>query len=152
MRPAIMRGLLGLIVTIGTIGSIQSGSYRSDYTNQSQEILPWVPPVPEVPEHDINEVQVVRQYQAVTSWYRHGRVTANGERYNPEGLSVAHKTLPFNTLIRITNPSNGISVILRVNDRGPFIRGREYDVSLGAARVLDIVEVGIARLNIEILR
>jgi rare lipoprotein A len=147
-----MRGLLGLIVTIGTIGSIQSGSKQPDYTDQSQEILPWVPPVPEVPEHAKNEVRVVRRYQAITSWYRHGRVTANGEPYNPEGLTVAHKTLPFNTIIRMTNPVNGLSVILRVNDRGPFIRGREYDISLGAARVLDIVEIGIARLNVEILK
>jgi rare lipoprotein A len=146
LRPVILRGLLGLMITIGTIGSIKSG------TNQSQETLPWVPPVPEVPEYARNEVQVVRQYRAITSWYRHGRVTANGEAYNPDGLSVAHKTLRFNSMIRMTNPINGISVILRVNDRGPFIRGREYDVSLGAARILDIVEIGVARLNIEILR
>ena len=60
---------------------------------------------------------VVRRLNARTSWYRHGKVTANGERYDPLGLTVAHKSLPFGTIVRFTNPENGQSVTVRVNDR-----------------------------------
>lgn len=95
---------------------------------------------------------VIRTYTARASWYRHGRITANGERYNPLGLTVAHKRLPFGTMIRFTNPETGDSIVARVNDRGPYIRGREYDLSLGSARALNIVDVGVVRLRVEILR
>jgi rare lipoprotein A len=104
-------------------------------------------PIPETRQH-----RVIRRYQAVSSWYRHGHTTANGEQYRPYGLTTAHKTLPFNTRVRLTNPRNGRSVIVRVNDRGPFIEGREFDMSLGTAIVLDMVDTGVTRLNIEILR
>jgi rare lipoprotein A len=62
----------------------------------------------------------------------HGQTTANGERYNAYGKTTAHKTLPFGTKLRVTNQSNGKSVIVRVNDRGPFIAGRSLDLSYGA--------------------
>ena len=62
----------------------------------------------------------------------HGQTTANGERYNAYGKSVAHKTLPFGTRLRVINQSNGKSVIVRVNDRGPYIAGRDLDLSYGA--------------------
>jgi rare lipoprotein A len=94
----------------------------------------------------------LRRYNARASWYRHGKVTANGERYDPMGLTVAHKTLPFGTIVRFTNPDNGQSVIVRVNDRGPYIRGREFDLSLGSARVLGIEQRGVMDLRVEILR
>jgi rare lipoprotein A len=83
------------------------------------------------------------------SWYHEGKVTANGERYNPDGLTVAHKTLPFGTKLRLTY--NGKSIIVRVNDRGPFIKGRELDLSRGAARALGCFEVGICKVDMEIL-
>lgn len=91
-----------------------------------------------------------RTYNARASWYKHGRVTANGERYDPMGLTVAHRSLPFGTIVRFTNPENGKSVVARVNDRGPYIRGREFDLSLGSAKVLDIEQRGVAFLLIEI--
>jgi rare lipoprotein A len=62
----------------------------------------------------------------------HGLTTANGERYNAYGLSTAHRSLPFGTRLRVTNPSNGKSVVVRVNDRGPFVGGRNLDLSYGA--------------------
>lgn len=94
---------------------------------------------------------VVRSYTAIASWYRHGTNTANGERFNPNNLTVAHKRLPFNTMIRFTNPENGNFVIARVNDRGPYIRGREFDLSRGSAEILGMTERGISRLLVEIL-
>lgn len=86
------------------------------------------------------------------SWYRHGKITANGERFDPNGLTVAHKRLPFNTMIRFTNPENGLSIIARVNDRGPYIRGRDFDLSVRSAQLLGFYEKGVARLDMEIIR
>ena len=94
---------------------------------------------------------VVRTYNARASWYRHGKVTANGERYNPLGFTVAHRSLPFGTMVRFTNPENGQSVIARVNDRGPFIKGRDFDLSLGCARAIGMEERGVMLLKIEIM-
>lgn len=78
-----------------------------------------------------------------------GRKTASGERFNPQGLTAAHRTLPFGTRLRLTNPTNGRTVVVRINDRGPFVRGRAIDVSLGAAHALGFVGRGTARLSIE---
>jgi len=95
--------------------------------------------------------RVVRRYNARASWYRHGKITANGERYNPMGLTAAHRSLPFGTIVRLTNPENGRVVVIRINDRGPFIRGREFDLSLGSARALGIEEKGLAVLLVEVM-
>lgn len=70
------------------------------------------------------------------SWYQSGKVTANGERYNPDGITAAHRTLPFGTRVLVTNNRTGRSVVVRINDRGPFIRGRIIDLSRGAKRKL----------------
>jgi rare lipoprotein A len=94
---------------------------------------------------------VTNTYIARTSWYRHGTITANGERYNPMGLTVAHKTLPFNTMVKFTNPSNGNTVVVRVNDRGPMIRGREFDLSMRAAQLLGMIDRGVVNLVVEII-
>ena len=74
--------------------------------------------------------------EAVASYYAekyHGRKTANGEIFNMNAMTCAHKTLPFNTVLRVTNLANGKNVQVRVNDRGPFVNGREIDLSKGAA-------------------
>lgn len=78
-----------------------------------------------------------------------GRPTASGERFNPEGLTAAHRTLPLGTRIRVTNPANGRSVVVRVNDRGPFVHGRILDLSHGAARAIGLVSRGHGRVEIE---
>lgn len=95
---------------------------------------------------------VTRRYQARASWYRHGSVTANGERYNPNGLTVAHRSLPFNTLVRFTNPETGLVVTARVNDRGPYIRGREFDLSMRTAQLLGFIDRGVVNLVVEIIQ
>lgn len=77
-----------------------------------------------------------------------GRRTANGERFNPAALTAAHKTLPFNTKLRLTNPKTGKTIIVRINDRGPFIRGRHLDVSSGAAKALGFKQSGVATLHV----
>jgi len=92
--------------------------------------------------------------RGVASWYGkdfHGRLTANGETYDMYGLSAAHKTLPIPTWVEVTNLSNDRRIIVRINDRGPFIDGRIIDLSYGAARELDIIEAGTARVEVRAL-
>lgn len=79
------------------------------------------------------------------SWYGpgfQGRKTANGERYNMGGLTAAHKSLPFGTKLKVTNKRNGKSVVVRINDRGPFVRGRMLDLSKGAATRIGMISSG----------
>ncbi len=90
----------------------------------------------------------------VASWYGepfHGRLTANGEKYDMNKISAAHKFLPFGTKLRLTNPLNGHSIELKINDRGPYILGRDLDLSLGAAFELGFVYQGLARLVVEVV-
>ncbi len=90
----------------------------------------------------------------VASWYGkpfHGRRTANGERYDQNALTAAHQTLPLPSVIRVTNLENGRSLILRVNDRGPFVRGRILDVSRKAAKLLRFREKGTTRVRVQVL-
>ena len=82
----------------------------------------------------------------------HGRKTANGEIFNMYDFTAAHKTLPFNTILKVTNIANGKNVTVRVNDRGPFVQGREIDLSKAAAQKLDMISEGTAHVSIEILQ
>jgi rare lipoprotein A len=78
-----------------------------------------------------------------------GRPTANGERFDNGKLTAAHRTLPFGTRIRVTNLYNGRSVTVRVNDRGPFVKGRVIDLSQAAARRIDMVRAGVVQVRLE---
>lgn len=80
-----------------------------------------------------------------------GNRTASGERFNPNGLTAAHRTLPLGTMLRVTNVANGRSVVVRVNDRGPFVGRRLIDVSLGAAREIQMIRSGTAQVRLEIV-
>jgi rare lipoprotein A len=80
-----------------------------------------------------------------------GRKTASGERYDMNHFTAAHRTYPFGTALRITHLGNGRNVVVRVNDRGPFARGRIIDLSLAAARRLDMIRSGTARVSIELI-
>ena len=91
---------------------------------------------------------------ALASYYGaqfHGRPTSSGEMYDMYGMTAAHRTLPFGTMLEVTNLENGKSVVVRVNDRGPFVEGREIDVSLGAAEKLGMITSGVARVSIAIV-
>ncbi|MET7960019.1 septal ring lytic transglycosylase RlpA family protein [Micromonospora zamorensis] len=85
------------------------------------------------------------------SFYSDGQLTANGESFNPNALTAAHKTLPFNTKVRVTNPANGKSVVVRINDRGPFIDGRCLDLSRAAFATITSVDVGALTVRYEVL-
>ena len=93
--------------------------------------------------------------RGTASWYGpgfHGRRTASGERFNPQAMTAAHRTLPLGTRLRVTNKANGRSVVVRINDRGPFAKNRLIDLSLGAARELQMVRAGTAKVTLERLR
>jgi len=104
----------------------------------------------------VERTRVIRSMgTGVASYYGrrfHGRLTANGERFNMRAMTAAHKTLPFGTMVRVTNPSNGRSVVVRINDRGPFIPGREIDLSRGAAEAIGMIQRGHARVELELVR
>jgi len=90
----------------------------------------------------------------VSSYYGedfHGKLTANGEVYDMYGVTAAHKTLPLNTVARVTNMENDKSIILRINDRGPYVAGRILDCSYGAAKKLGFVIQGTTKVKIEII-
>ena len=89
------------------------------------------------------------------SWYGprfHGRLTANGEVYDMFALTAAHRELPFGSALRVVDPRNGRSVVVRINDRGPFIGDRVLDLSFAAAQELDMVHAGLARVEMELLQ
>lgn len=93
----------------------------------------------------------VLKLEALASFYAedfHGRPTASGELFDMHALTAAHKTLPFGTMLEITNLENGKRVTVRVNDRGPFIPNREIDLSRGAAEKIDMISAGVARVSI----
>tara|TARA_B100001964_G_scaffold108863_1_gene121612 strand:- start:17 stop:487 length:471 start_codon:yes stop_codon:yes gene_type:complete len=95
-----------------------------------------------------------RVITGISSFYAedfHGKLTANGEVYDMYGLTAAHKTLPLNTIARVTNLENNKSLILRINDRGPYVKGRILDCSYGAAKKLGFINNGTAKVKIEII-
>ncbi|MDT4840728.1 Endolytic peptidoglycan transglycosylase RlpA [compost metagenome] len=146
----------------------------SDYNRPHKDGAPWwdvdvsrIPdavPMPHYGPYKANPYTVLgqtyypmpdaRNYKAVgtASWYGtkfHGQATANGEQYDLYGMSAAHKTLPLPSYVRVTNLDNGQSVILRVNDRGPFYSDRIIDLSFAAAKKLGYAESGTARVKVE---
>jgi rare lipoprotein A len=88
----------------------------------------------------------------LASFYKYDGQTASGEKFDPQELTAAHRTLPFGTRLRVTNVATGRSVTVRVNDRGPFIPGRTVDLSYSAAETLGIVERGVAKVKLSVVQ
>ena len=103
------------------------------------------------PEH----IVVIKKFSGLASWYGrelNGRHTASGERFNMYALTAAHKTLPFGTKLRVTNLDAQKSVIVKVNDRGPFVKKRVLDLSYAAAKKIDLIAKGSGKVLIEVLQ
>lgn len=108
-------------------------------------------PVPGSPDLRVARSEIY----GIASWYGdpfHGQRTSNGEVYDMHTMTAAHRTLPFQTVIRVHNLDNGKKVQVRLNDRGPFVKGRIIDLSHAAAQEIDMVRPGTARVRLEILR
>ncbi len=100
------------------------------------------------------DVRVGDKFSGNASWYGpdfHGKFTSNGERYNMYEMTAAHKTLPMNTVVRVVNKKNGLSTVVRINDRGPFVATRIIDLSNTAARKIKMIGAGTAPVTIEVL-
>lgn len=99
-------------------------------------------------------VKVVKTYAGSASWYGgkfQGRKTASGERFNQNALTAAHRSLPFGTKVRVTNAATGRSVVVRINDRGPYHGSRIIDLSRKAAQSVGIIGRGVGRVKLEVL-
>jgi rare lipoprotein A len=117
-----------------------------------------------VAHHQVRPVSVVRRHDApsrtdvasggggLASFYTEGAKTANGETFNTHELTAAHPSLPFGTKLRVTNVSTGRSVMVRVNDRGPYVPGRVVDVSYAAADQLGMVKGGVAKVKLDVVQ
>ncbi len=104
----------------------------------------------------VTSTKLIAQSMGQASFYGNqpgegGPLTANGERYNPGGMTAAHKTLPFGTRVRVTSPRTGRSVVVRINDRGPFVGNRVIDLSVGAARAIGLTSSGVGTVRMDIL-
>ena len=143
------------LVFILFISSCGGHTTRVIETPETRELKGWQKPY----EVDGQRYQPLRDHQGfqqrgIASWYGrkfHGRKTSNGEVYDMYGMSAAHKTLPMGVYVKVTHLGNGRHIVVRVNDRGPFVAGRVIDLSYGAAKQLGIVESGTAKVEVQAL-
>ena len=98
------------------------------------------------------EFKLPVSFTGFASWYKSGFMTASGERFNTNDLTIAHKTLPFGTRVKLTNLKNNKTVIARVDDRGPFVPGRILDTSRQVALLLGFLPQGTAKLRVDVLK
>jgi peptidoglycan lytic transglycosylase len=145
--------LASIVVTCGYIGSDSIAGADVSRDPSVKAVLPE-PGVEEAAYTEAAKRAPTFQEVGLASWYgeRHqGSRTASGERFDANKLTAAHRTLPLDTVARVTNLENGRSVEVKVNDRGPYVHGRVIDLSAGAARALGIVHEGVAMVRIEAL-
>lgn len=147
--------LLSIVFFVVAIGGLVGFSVINSDSNDTVERLLVEEFVPvTVKENTVNTsfVEYLNRGTMKASWYGprfHGKVTANGEIYDQMAFTAAHKSLRFGTLLKLTNKKNGKSVIVRINDRGPYIPGRQLDVSKAVAMELGMIQNGVARLEVE---
>ena len=105
-------------------------------------------------EPSVEPLEEVHELHGLASWYAgkfQGRLTANGERFDTNMMTAAHKTLPFNTVVQVTNLDNGLTTVVRINDRGPFVDNRIIDLSRAAADAIGLTAAGVGMVRLEIL-
>ena len=147
-----MAGALAAVVLIGCASSPRfaekernSGTEKTNRTTEKTEQEKSV---------KVLTGKVLLTLEGVASYYAtdfHGKLTSNGETFDMNALTAAHRTFPFGTKIRVTNLENNLSVMVRVNDRGPFKEGRMIDLSLGAAKEINLLKTGTARVRLEVM-
>lgn len=149
-----MKSLIIVFLTLVVGFMVGFTILKSDNNEKIERILidEFVPAT--IKENTVNTsaVEFIDRGTMKASWYGpkfHGKLTANGEVYDQMAFTAAHKSLSFGTLLKVTNTKNGRSVVVRINDRGPYIEGRDLDLSKGAAIELGILRKGVARLNIQ---
>ncbi len=147
-NTAFFLGLNLISLGLGSVATATQGEIISPTAESNQKLnlnFDFQPAV---------EIANTAVYSGKASWYGpgfHGRRTANGEVFNSNDLTAAHRSLPFGTKVRVTNMNNGRSVVVRINDRGPFAGGRIIDLSAGAARSINMINSGVAPVRVEVL-
>ena len=116
-------------------------------TEVTAPVTAEIPEVPSAPQ----ETAIGRGSASYYAAKFHGRRTASGEAFDNRAMTAAHRTLPFGSMVRVTNPASGKSVVVRINDRGPFIKGREIDVSRAAAEELGLIARGHAMVELALI-
>ncbi len=130
----------------------QGGNPRWTASTTVRSTAPIV--LPSHPAQEIPDSPSANLQEGMASYYGdefHGRLTSNGETFDQQLLTAAHRTLPFGTVLKVTNMKNGRSVVVRINDRGPFAAGRIIDLSRAAAERIDMIRDGVARVSIAVL-
>jgi rare lipoprotein A len=150
------------IAQIGTTTAAMEPSVAIPVQRPKQLTIPTQLPIPDrsisnigKPEEIVEPAldRIVATHTGQASWYgsEGGSKTANGERYNPNGLTAAHRTLPFGTKVRVTSLKTGKAVVVRINDRGPFHSRRIIDISAGAAQVIGLKSDGVGEVRMDVL-
>lgn len=140
------------IIVVGGLVGFSVLNNAKNVNNEQVLVDEFIPKTIKENNVNISAVKYIDRGTMKSSWYGpkfHGKLTANGEIYDQMALTAAHKQLKFGTLLKVTNPKNGRSVIVRINDRGPYIEGRDLDLSKGAAIELGMMRKGVARLKIQ---
>lgn len=104
---------------------------------------------------DVSDLSAIKTVYGVASYYGekyNGRRTSSGEIFHMNSLTAAHRDYPFGTIVKVTNLANGKTVLVKINDRGPLVDGRIIDLSYGAAKILDMLKSGTAKVRIDILK
>ena len=159
-RPMIRHALVGVVVVLAAGCATGSGPEgrraRPPVFSEPSTLPPALRPDAKGPTRPDERADGPRgaAQTGKASWYgnaHHGKKTASGEIYDMDAMTAAHRTLPLGTKVRVTNVDNGKSVVVRINDRGPFIRGRVIDLSRAAARELAPLATGVLSVRIEVL-
>ncbi len=150
MKPALRRAALGLLLTAWLAGAAQAEDMAAAQTEKTPAQA-----LPDVPVAVIDPAPARTVFaRGLASWYSprlHGRKTASGERFDVEALTAAHRSLPLGTWVEVHNPANGQRVVVRINDRGPYVRGVMLDLSPRAAHVLGLIERGRGKVEITLV-
>ena len=157
LRTALIAGVLGMApLAASTAATPADGALPLETSVAAVEIVPLADtPLPEQATSAPAELPATTSLGSGTASYYaskfQGRRTASGEAFDNGAMTAAHRTLPFGSLVRVTNPATGASVVVRINDRGPFTRGRMIDVSRAAAEELGLIARGHATVELELI-
>ena len=146
-------GFVGFVLA-GCLGKYYPKDFRTDKSNQTNATGTMKPYTVNGKTYYPTVVGVGETATGIASWYGpgfHGKKTSNGETYNQNAFTAAHKTLPMNTILSVTNLDNGRKTTVRINDRGPFVDNRIIDVSKAAATRLDMLQSGTAPVKLEVI-
>jgi len=148
-----LKFLSKMIMILAVIGLVGFTIATNDKVSSETAVLTEeLAPVQEESNINTSIIRYIDRGTMKASWYGprfHGRLTANGEIYDQNAYTAAHKSLRFGTLLRVTNTRTNKSVIVRINDRGPYIPGRQIDLSKAVAEELDVIGSGVKKLKIE---